>query len=658
MQGQGNQLFDITGFGTPSTINTPPGLQVKANHTLALIGGMINLSGGVVTTDGGGHLELGSVGAGQVGLKPTPTGWVGDYSSVPQFNDIHLAQQSLLDASGNNGSIQLQGKNISLTEGSALLIQNLGIQPSGGITVNATGSLNLAGNTANGELGSFIQINNLSTSQTGDIALSAAQLSLQDGARIATRTRTQTAGGNITANVSGTTEISGFNPNNPAIYSAFVTFSLSNGNAGNIRLSTRNLKILDSGAMISVAVDSGDTGKIQVNAADQIEIVGFNPLAFSESSLSTFTQGSGNANSLVINTSRLVIQGGASLGSSTVATGAAGSVEINASESIEIQGYGTEGNAAGTISRISSNAELLSLEIQAAFGLPAIPTGNAGSLIINTPSLRIADEAAVSVKNDGPGLTGNMQINANSLILDNKSSIVASTASGNGGDIRLILQDNLLMRHNSLISATTTGIGNGGNVTINSPILLGLENSDIIANANKGLGGNIKITTQGIFGLKYRDRLTPDNDITASSEFGINGNVQVNMIGINPTNSLNSLPVDIVDSSRQMTDRCGAAQTSSFIATGRGGIPNNPLQQQKGDRPWHDLRGLNSSNLAPLASIVPQPPIAPQPSITPLIEASALQIDPSGTIALVAHPIPVISHHFATCAMHPAIGEP
>jgi large exoprotein involved in heme utilization and adhesion len=648
VQGQGNQVFDLTGFGTPSTINTPPGLQIRANNTLALIGGAVNFSGGVVTTNGGGHLELGSVSAGQVGLKPTSTGWIGDYSAVQQFNDIHLAQQSLLDASGSNGSIQLQGKNISLTEGSALLLQNRGTQPSGGITVNATGSLNLAGNTANGQLGSFIQINNLSTGQTGDIALSAAQMSLQDGATISTRTRNQVAGGNVTANVSGTTEVSGFNRNNPAIYTAFVTFSASDGNAGNITVSTRNLKILDSGEIVSVALRSGDTGTIQVNAAEQIEIVGFNPLSFSESSLSTFTQGSGNANSLVINTSRLVLQGGASVGSSTVATGSAGSVEINASESIDIQGRGTEGIAAGTISRISSNAELLSPETQAAFGLPAIPTGDAGSLTINTPSLRIADGAAVSVKNDGPGLAGNVQINANSLVLDNKGSIVASTASGNGGDIRLNLQDSLLMRRNSLISATAAGIGNGGNVTINSPVIVAVssENSDIIANAMQGAGGNIAINTQGLFGLKFRDQLTPESDITASSQFGVSGTVQVNTIGVDPNSGLVELPANVTDPSQQIATGCASNEGSRFVATGRGGISQNPTQQIGSDRPWSDVRDLSTYRQnSPVASQLP-----PSPQV--LIQATSWHRNAQGKIELIAAQ-PVDVQPSLTCAAVP-----
>ena len=636
VQGQGNKLFDVTGFGTPSNINTPIGLQISANNTLALIGGAVNFSGGVVTTNGGGHLEVGSASNGQVELKPTSTGWVGDYSSVPQFNDIHLAKESLLDASGSNGSIRLQGGNISLTEGSSLLLQNLGTQPSGGITVNATGSLNLAGNTANGDLGSFMQIQNFGTGRTGDIAISAAQLSLQDGARILTRTRTQTAGGNITANVSGSTEVIGFNSNNPAIYTALTTFSADSGNAGNIMLSTRILRVLDSGQIISVALRSGDTGTIQVKATDQIEIAGFNPLAFSESSLTTFTQGSGNANSLVINTSRLVLQGGASLGSSTVATGSAGSVEINASKSIEIQGRGTEGNAAGVISRITSNAELLSPETQAAFILPAIPTGNAGSLTINTPSLRIADGAAVSVKNDGPGLAGNIQINANSLFLDGKSSIVASTASGNGGDIRLNLQSNLLMRHNSLISATAAGNGNGGNLTINSPVIVGIENSDIIANAVRGAGGNINITTQGLFGLKFRPQLTSENDITASSQFGLSGTVNISNLAFTPTAGLIELPSNIDDPSQRIVQGCRTYGNSRFVATGRGGLPEDPSNRRNSSHPWTDLRDPSAFRNPNALATVKQSEKQSENAKTPIVEATGWQLNAKGEVNIYA----------------------
>jgi large exoprotein involved in heme utilization and adhesion len=160
--------------------------------------------------------------------------------------------------------------------------------------------------------------------------------------------------------------------------------------------------------------------------------------------------------------------------------------------------------------------------------------------------------------------------------------------------MELNVRELLSLRHGSFISTEAQGTGNGGNITLKAPIVLGLENSDIIANAKGGRGGNINITTQGIIGLKFRNTRTPridiTNDITASSEFNINGNVSINTIDINPTNALNALPHDITDASRQITDRCASSKTGSFISTGRGGIPKSPMQTRKSDRTWHDLR--------------------------------------------------------------------
>ena len=100
----------------------------------------------------------------------------------------------------------------------------------------------------------------------------------------------------------------------------------------------------------------------------------------------------------------------------------------------------------------------------------------------------------------------------------------------------------------------------------------------------------------------------------------------MNTIGINPTNALNELPSEVVDSSRQIGDRCGASKNSSFIATGRGGIPKNPSQRRGSDRSWNDLRPLTATHLSV--------PMATVSSLHPLIEASVLHIDPSGTIVL------------------------
>ncbi|MEH2066316.1 MAG: S-layer family protein [Nostoc sp.] len=637
VQGNGHRL--TSGSFTPADRSqNPSGLEVRAGNTLALLGSTVNFTGGIAAVKGGGHLEIGSVSDGQIRLNPTLTGWVGDYSEVRQFNDIHLAQQSLLDASGSNGSIQLLGRNINLTEGSVALIQNLGTQPSLGITVNATGTLNLTGNTPDGRQGSLIQIDNLGTSQTGDITISAAQLSLQNGGQINNRKFAQAPGGNITVNVADSTNIDGFAPVNLVLPSLILTTTFSAANAGDLTVSTGSLRLLNAGSLASTSLSSGQSGTMRVNAQDLIEIAGNNPITLFPSSLFTSVLGSGNANNTFIKTSRLVIRDGGFLGSSTVATGSAGSVTINASDSVDIRGRG-----AGSIlpSFIGSSAVIIDQGTQATFGLSAIPSGNAGSLTINTPSLRITDGALVTVKNDGPGRAGDLLFNANSIFLDNQGAITASTASGNGGNVKLNLQDYLLMRHDSLISATAAGNGNGGNLLINAPVIVGLENSDIIANAVQGRGGNINITTQGIIGLAFRNTLTPrtdlTNDITASSEFNVNGTVQINNIGVDPSSGLVQLPTNVTDSSQQIATDCSHNTGSSFVATGRGGIPQNPTQEMKSDvyeglrlRTWSDIRDISAYRKT--QALRAQIPTVPET----LIQATSWHRNAQGKIELVA----------------------
>jgi filamentous hemagglutinin family protein len=644
VQGSGSNLSEEP-FSPVNRSNEPIGLQVGAGNTLALIGGQVNFSGGVLSTNGGGHLEVGSVSNGEVKLNSNGQGWVPDYSGVQQFNDIYLAQQSLIDASGSGGSIQLQGRNISLTDGSTALIQNVGAQPSGGITVNTTGYLTLQGNAANGGFGSQIRIDNLGKGQTGDITISATQLSLQNGGEISIQLFTLAPGGNIEVNVTGSININGFIPNSPIATSVIETLTTSSANAGNLAISTGNLSILDGGSLGSATVGSGQAGMVLVNVKDLIEIAGDNPLTLTPSALNSVTLSSGNAGNTIVNTSRLVIQDSGFLGSTAVATGSAGNVSINASDSINIQG---KADGTSIPSLIASNVEISDPMTRLALGLPAIPTGSSGSLTISTPSLSITNGASATVINDGPGKAGDLQINANSIFLD-QGSINAATASGNGGNIRLNLQDYLLMRNNSLISVTAKGSGNGGNLSINAPIIAGLENSDIIANAVQGQGGNIYITTEGLFGLEYRPQLTTESDITASSQFGLNGTVEVNTTGVSPNSSLVKLPENFTDHSQQITTGCSSQNSSSFVATGKGGIPPNPNQQLPSDRTWSDVRDLSAYRQT--GKKISQVPTLPEI----IVQATGWQRNDLGKIELIADKFSTQVQPSLICAAIPKI---
>ncbi|MEM1395030.1 MAG: filamentous hemagglutinin, partial [Cyanobacteria bacterium P01_H01_bin.150] len=290
----------------------------------------------------------------------------------------------------------------------------------------------------------------------------------------------------------------------------------------------------------------GSGGNIDVNAKS-ISLTGYNPNTFIPSSLSAGTIGTGEASagSLTVNTESLVVKDGGRVDSSTFASGTAGSITINAKDFVEVSG-----TVPGTIfsSLIISSANIIDEFLQQALGLPAIPVGKSGNVDINTPILRVNNGGEVTVKNDGTGKGGELNINANSILLNSKGKITASTLSGEGGNIDLQVKDGLILRGQGLISAEAGGTGNGGNIDINSPVIVGVENSDIIANALQGNGGNIEINTQGLFGLNFRDNLTAESDITASSQFGVNGTVEINNPSVDPSSSLVELPSDVVDS--------------------------------------------------------------------------------------------------------------
>ncbi|AFY58099.1 hypothetical protein Riv7116_5733 [Rivularia sp. PCC 7116] len=368
-------------------------------------------------------------------------------------------------------------------------------------------------------------------------------------------------------------------------------------------------------------------GSVTVNS-QSIRLSGFNPNSFVPSILGGANVGIGDAGNLTINTRSLQIEDGARVDSSTVNSGNAGSLTINAQDFIEVSG-----TVPGSInpSLIISSANILDESLQQFLGVPAIPSGDSGNVTINTPVLKVSDGGEITVRNDGTGKGGILNINANSILLNSKGEITASTQSGAGGNIDLQLKDGLILRNQSFISAESGGTGNGGNININSPVIAGLENSDIIANAVEGDGGNININTQGLFGLQFQDKLTIQSDITASSEFGVNGTVEINNPAIDPSSSLTQLPSDVVDSSQKVASGCSVNQSNSFTVVGKGGLAVNPQEAVAEVNAWNDLRDLNITNRNQQRNIQVE-----NDSPKLIIEATGWVVNKEGNIEFIA----------------------
>lgn len=267
--------------------------------------------------------------------------------------------------------------------------------------------------------------------------------------------------------------------------------------------------------------------------------------------------------------------------------------------------------------------------------------GSAGNLTIATGNMIFRDGAAVTVSSEGTGNAGDLEVTARSIRMDNKGKLAASNTLGiGGGNIRLQKLNLLQLRRNSEISTNAGGIGNGGNINIDTDLLVGLENSDITATAVKGQGGNIQITTQGIFGIEPRSESTLESDITASSELGIDGVVEINRPDTDPSRGLVTLPEELVDVSGLVAQSCPAGggnvarEESEFMITGRGGLPPTPQEATRSNPALADLGAPVQSQENRDRAAISSKSTSSEP--TPIVEATGWVIGKNGEVVLIA----------------------
>ncbi|QMS87927.1 S-layer family protein [Nostoc edaphicum CCNP1411] len=638
VQGTGHTLRNVSGLVLLPPIQTPSStkLRVQPGNTLALVGGDLHLNGANLSAEKG-RVELGSLsGAGLVNLIPTAQGYTLGYGNVQSFGDIQLAQRSLLDISGvNAGSVQIQGRQIKFTDGSLVLAQNFGNLPGGDIHLQATESINLIAKTADGAIQSGVRSNAFGMGASGNISVLTPNFTIKSGAGLNTTTLGAAPSGNIYIDAIAI-ELSGFSATNPADVTTLNTTTLGTGNAGDVLVNGNSLLVSSGASLSSATFGSGSSGKVTIRNTNTT-VIGESPSGL-YSNISSTTFATGSAKTLTLDIAKLQILDGGAVATTAFFAGNGGDLSINATESITISGQGRTNNSSINASTIRPDPSL-----RQRFGLPDILTANAGTVSITTPILTLTDRGTVSVTSQGSGNGGNINISADTIQLKNQGFIQAQTESGNGGNIALSARNLLLLRNNSLITSTAGGSGNGGNININSPIIAGLENSDIVANAVVGNGGNIQITTQGIFGLQFRPQLSPENDITASSQFGVSGTVQVNTIGVDPNSGLVKLPENVTDPSQQITTGCAGSEGSRFVATGRGGVPQNPSQEVRSNRTWSDIR--NISVYRKTGDLNAQIPASPKV----LIEAKTWHRNAKGNVELIAAQ-PVNIQPSLTCA--------
>ena len=280
---------------------------------------------------------------------------------------------------------------------------------------------------------------------------------------------------------------------------------------GNILFKGNRINFSNGSFVFSGTTSLGNGGNITIEAKDLVQILGKNEI--STSFISTNTLGKGAGGKIDINTRNLSVQEGGQIQATSFAGGEAGTIKVNATESIAIAGT-------GVVPRFDENSQ------------------------------EIIGERVL------------------------QSGLFANTESGTGGEIDLTASL-VLLEDRGIISATANN-GDGGNIDIATETLVLFEPSNISADAEKGRGGNININTQGLF---VGDEV--DRQITASSQLGIDGVVNINTPDVD--SQVNNIVVERSPLATKDLIHTGCSLNKDYIRNqfnyiGRGGIPFNPLE--------------------------------------------------------------------------------
>jgi filamentous hemagglutinin family protein len=565
---------------------------------------------------------------------------------------------------GSSGGITIDTSTLTVGSGGVISASTFGKGNAGNIAIQASQGVNVRGGLSSGVL-------NTGEGNSGGITIDTSTLTLENGGFINASTFGKGSAGKIEIQATQGVTIGGF-------LTSGVT-DTAQGNSGGITIDTATLTLENGGFINASTSGKGNAGKIEIQATEGVTIGGYlSSGVFSTgegnsggitikagdinikgvgdnnitSQINTTTSGKGNAGDINISASNITIDQGVVYSSALGdGEGKGGNININTSNLTLKNGYistetTSKGDAGNIQLGITDNLKLTNSTISSGTD----STGKAGSINIdpnyyynscivggcvavfiseyNVSTLIELDSSQITVNSQGSGDGGNITLIGNNLNLNN-STISASTKSGQGGNITLNIPDTI-RQNNSKIEASAGENGNGGNVTINTNFIIGNSGENRIStNAKQGAGGNIKITTQGIFGYK-------DNQISASSETGVNGVVDTKTPEVDPSQGLIDLPENLLTAAI-VTNSCRQGQNSqnSLIVKGRGGLALTSDQLSSSSEVEVSL--IAPTSVTSSSAINSRSTNMEKTAFKTIIPAQGWEINSQGDVVLVAH---------------------
>jgi filamentous hemagglutinin family protein len=543
---------DTVELAGSSPLETPSGLLagVLTPETTG-DGGSVTVSTSKLLVTDGAQIALGSFGAGDGGsltVEATESVELIGTASNGIPGGLFAAVLSP-ETTGNGGNIAITTPRLLLAGGAQIGLATDGPGNAGSLRVRAN-DVEIIGTSPDGSQGSGILagVGENGSGTGGSVRIVTSRLRLAGGGTLEVSTNSTGDAGELIVEASDFVEIGG-QPGDISLRQELDNLDFKLPEAGIVDLARfpQLSSIIDRPGIVAGTTSTGNGGNVRIVTPR---------LRLNEgATMAVGTISSGRGGNVAISTSQLEITGGSGILAATFASGDAGELLVRSSERLELSEESIL--AAGTNS-----------------------SGNGGSVNLQAGRLTVGDRSIVTVVATGEGNPGSIAAAANDLLLDNLGTLTATSETGKGGNVS-VRSPKVLLRRGGLISAAGSSTGNltlEGNININAETLVLLEGSAILTDAEDARGGsNIAIAPFATSDLVVLQ--SPDSTINAVGELQIATDIE-----IQPAERFDLEVTDIADLVDR--DLCSEeARQSSFTIVGKGGLPPNPTQTLTNSRP-------------------------------------------------------------------------
>jgi hypothetical protein len=403
----------------------------------------------------------------------------------------------------------------------------------------------------------------------GEVAVEAPSVTITEKSRVASDSFTDGDAGSISIKTD-TLDVT----DNARVYAG----ALNAGNGGAIEIDAGQIHLATQGAIVADVRDTGDGGTVYIKAGEMV---------IDHGSIYGSTSGAGVGSRVDVDAGELRMVNGGRIESAAFGPGKAGELDVDA-DTIDINGEGEWFDPKDV------DAEPSGRMARSGLVTSTVAQGDAGTIHLSTPDLNL-DGGIIGSASDGEGKAGSVNLGVGEImVLQNDGQVSVRSALADGGDITIQAGGQVLVDNSELSASAKLDGGSvrlngdgaflmidgritaeagqdGGNIFVEAPETFVLQRSRLSANAVYGYGGYILIVAEGFLP-------SIETAVTASSEFGVQGTVEIRTPDSDVGSGLVILPSTIVTEEINLAERCTvqlqSRDKSSFVKWGYGGVPS------------------------------------------------------------------------------------